>query len=159
MGDSMGLRRNSLDVISKDPLRGNPPSPVLYGMETDSSLLTHPEFAARHESGRDQSRPFNREEQDPATLALVAAGAIRVPAEEIEACTWNEGTQRPDVARPLKSRPELFHAYELPPRRVADGSANHSWSYGTRLGPRVWALEQHGGGIETATSAAGPTQD
>ena len=31
----------------------------------------------------------------------------------------------------------MFHAYELPPRRVADGSASHTWLYGTRLGPRA----------------------
>ena len=50
-------------------------------------------------------------------------------------CTWNETQQRIDIAMPFKSRPELFRAYELPPRRVAEGAANHSWSYGTRLGP------------------------
>ena len=52
-------------------------------------------------------------------------------------CTRNEDLQWIDIALPLKSRPEIFHAYELPPRRVAGGAAMHSWSYGTRLGPRA----------------------
>ena len=105
-------------------------------METDSPLLTHPVCTARHDVGRDLPRPFNRGEQDPAILALEAVGATRVPAEGIEMCTWNEGTQQLEIARPFKSRPELSHAFELPPRRVADGAACHSWSYGTRLGSR-----------------------
>ena len=144
MGDSMEMRRfpllghrYALDIINKNSLRGYPPSSVLYGMETDSSLLTHPAFTARRELGRELPRPFRRGEQDPAILALEAVGAIRVPAEGIEMCTRNEVTQRLEIARPFKSRPELFHAYELPPRRVDDGAACHSWSHGTRLGPRA----------------------
>ena len=129
--------RSVWGIINGDPLRGYPPSSVLYGMKTDSSLLTRPVFTARHEVGRDLPRPFNRGEQDPAILALEAGGAIRVPAEGIEMCTWNEGLQRLDITRPFKSRPELLHAYGLPPRRVADGAASHSWSYGTHLGPRA----------------------
>ena len=77
-------------------------------METDSSLLTHPVLTARHEAGRDLSRPFNRGEEDPAILALEAVGAIRVPAEGIEMCTWNDGLQRPDITRPFKSRPQFL---------------------------------------------------
>ena len=60
-------RRYSLDIIT---IRGYPPSSVLNGMETDSSFLPHPVFTARHEAGRDLSRPFNRGEQDPAILAI-----------------------------------------------------------------------------------------
>ena len=83
------------------------------------------------------SRPFNRGDQDPAILAIEAIGAKRVLAEKIQMCTWNEDLQRIGITFPFKSRPELFHAYELPTRRVADGAANHSWAYGTRLGPRA----------------------
>ena len=50
-------------------------------------------------------------------------------------CAWNEAHQRIEIALPFRSRPELFHAYELSERRVAEGAAIHSWSYGTRLGP------------------------
>ena len=126
-----------MDIINKDPLRGCPPSSVFYGMETDSSLSTHPAFTARHVVGRDLPRPLNRGEQDPANLALEAVGAIRVPVEGIKMCPWGDGAQRLEITRPFKSRPKLFHAYELPPRRVADGAASHPWSYGARLDPRA----------------------
>ena len=52
-------------------------------------------------------------------------------------CTWNAGLQRIDVTRPFRGRPELFRAYELPPRRVAAGAVCHSCSYGSRLGHRA----------------------
>ena len=125
----------SFDVINRDSLRGYPPSSVLNGVETDAALLTDPAFTALREAERDTSRPFNRGGQDPATLALGAVGATRVSAEEIETRTWNAGVQRIEIARPPRGRSEMFHAYELPPRRVADGATKHSWSYGTRLGP------------------------
>ena len=98
-------RRYFLDTSDRDPLRGYPPATVLYGMETDSTLLTDPVFTARFEAGRDISRPFNRGERDPATLALGALGASRTSAEEIEMCAWNEGVQRIEIARPLRVRP------------------------------------------------------
>ena len=70
-------------------------------------------FTARHEAGRDLSRPFDRGEQDLATLALGAVGALRVSVEEIEMSTWNAGVQRLGIARPFGGRPELVRAYEL----------------------------------------------
>ena len=83
-------QRYSSDTINKNPLRGYRPATVFYGMETDSALLTAPVFTARHEAGRDTNRPFIRGGRDPATLALEVAGATRVPAGEIEMCTWDE---------------------------------------------------------------------
>ena len=77
-------RRYSLDTINRHPLRDYPSATVLYGMETDTTLLTDPVFTARHEAGRDVNRPFIRGARDPATLALEVVGATRVPAEEIE---------------------------------------------------------------------------
>ena len=127
----------SFDIINRGSLRGYPPSSVLYGVKTDATLLTGPAFTALREAERDTSRPFNRGEQDPATFARGAVGASRVLAEEIEMRAWNEGVQRIEITRPSRGRPELFRAYEPLPRRVADGAANHSWPYGTRLGPRA----------------------
>ena len=135
-GPQLGYRY-SLELINQGPLWGYPSSTVLYGMETGSSLFPRPALTVRHEAGRDLSRPFNRGDQDPATLALEAIGAQQVPAEGIQTCTWNEEQRRIDITLPFKSRPELFRAYERPTRRVADGAAIHSWLYGTRLGPRA----------------------
>ena len=129
--------RYSLGIINEDPLRGNPHSSVVYGVETDSSLLPHPAFSARRDLGRDLPRPFTREEQDPAIMALAAVGAIRVQAEGIETCSWNEDLRQIGITWPFKNRPELCRAYEMPPRRVADGATIHSWSYGKRLGPNA----------------------
>ena len=94
-------------------------------METDSALLTRPAFTARRDAGRDITRPFVRGERDPATLALEAVGAKRISAGDIQMCTWDAGAQRLEVARPFRGRPEMFHVYKLPPRRVADGATNH----------------------------------
>ena len=153
-------RRYCFDLSNKNPLRGYPPSLVLYGMETDASLFPHLAFTARREAGRDLSRPFNRGEQDPATLALDTIGAKRVPVGGIQMCIWNEVLRRIDFALPFKGRSEIFHAYEHPPRRVADGATIHSWSYGTRLGSRAtsqWSNLVEGFG---ATSlASGFAQD
>ena len=126
-----------LELINQNPLRGYPSSLVLYSMETNSSQLPRPVFTVRHEQGRDLSRHFKREDQEPAILALEAIGAKRVPVAGIQTCTWNGDLHRMDITLPFKSRPELFRAYELPTRRAADGAAIHSWSYGMRLGPRA----------------------
>ena len=65
-------------------------------------------------------------DRGPAILALEAIGAQRAPVEGIQMCTWNGGLQRIDITLPCECRPKLFHAYELPARRVADGAAMHS---------------------------------
>ena len=145
-------QRYSLDTINRNPLRGYPPATVLYGMETDSTLLADPAFTAPNEAGRDKDRPFIRGARDPAALALEAVGAIRVPAEEIEMCTWGAGAQRIEIARPFRDQTEMFRAYRLPPRSVADGATKHAWSqcYG--------AMEQHGGGVEAASLTARVTE-
>ena len=137
----MGRRRRSIrgNVIpwmslTETPIRGNPLAEVLYGMETNHTLLTDPVSTAPHEAGRDKDRPFIRGERDPASLALEAVGAQRVSAEEIDMCTWDADAQRIVAKRPFCDQPEMFHVYRLPPRRVADGATKHGWSYGTRLG-------------------------
>ena len=127
-------QRYSLDTINRNPLRGNPPETVLYGVETDSALLTDPAFTARREAGSDINRPFLRGGRDPATLALEAVGATRVPAGEIAMCIWDAGAQRLEVTRPFRGRPKMFHVYKIPHRRVAAGATKHSWSFGNRVG-------------------------
>ena len=51
-------RRYSLDTINRNPLRGYPSAMVLFGVETDSALLTDPVFTARLVAGRDINRPL-----------------------------------------------------------------------------------------------------
>ena len=123
-------------------------------METDSALLTDPVFTARHEAGRDINRPFIRGGRDPVTLALEVAGATRVPAEEIEMCTWDADAQRLEVTRPFRGRPVLFRVYRLPPCRVADGATKHSWSFGARLVPS--ATGQWGNMVEGSKQPSVP---
>ena len=53
-------QRYSLDVINRNPLRAYPSAAVLYGMETDSTLLTDQVFTAPQEAGREKDRPFIR---------------------------------------------------------------------------------------------------
>ena len=110
---------------------------VVSGMDTDSALLTDPVFTNRHADGRDMNRPFIRGERDPAALALAVVGAIRVSPDEIEMCTWDADAQKLKVTQPFRERPDLFHVYRLPPRRVADGATKHTWYFGTRLGPKA----------------------
>ena len=129
--------RCSLDRIARNPLRGYPTATALYGLEPGPTLLQHPVFVTNHTAGRDPSRPFSRGEDDPATLAMQAIGARRVPAEEIEMRTWKAELRRIEITHPFTSDSDAFHVYALPERRVANGEALHTWSYGARLGPHA----------------------
>ena len=91
-------------------------------------------------------QPFSRGKKDPALQDPLAIGAEKVRVEALEFCTWNEGAQHIEVTHPFRNRPELFHAYKLPNRRV--GSVKHLWAHG--------AMEQSGGGIEVASFTARP---
>ena len=108
---------------------------ALYGMEPDGALLDLPVFSANFAAGRDASRAFTRGENDPATRALDAIGATRVPVESIEMCTWDSSQQRLEIIRPFSQKDDIFHAYKLPERRAVFGATKHEWSYGARLGP------------------------
>ena len=126
--------RYCLKEVAKNPLLDYPSSMALYGMEPDATLLTHAVFSTNFALGNDSTKVFTRGDDDPATLALAASGARRVPAESIEMCTLPEATQTLELIRPFSEKDDLFHVYELPLRRVAQGSLKHEWPSGARLG-------------------------
>ena len=68
---------------------------------------------------------------------LTSIGAKRVPGESLEFCTWNDNSSQPEISRPFSDQNDLFHVFELPPRRVANGPDLHQWSLGIRLGERA----------------------
>ena len=140
--------RFCLREVARNPLRGYPSSIALYGMEPDGTLLTHTVFPTNFVAGGDSTRVFTRGESDPATSALAAIGADRVPAETIEMCTWDANKQTLEMCtwdvhlkcaleaiRPFSDKDDVFHVYKLPLRRVDVGSTKHMWSFGARPGP------------------------
>ena len=50
-------------------------------------------------------------------------------------CTWDANKQKLEVIRPFSDKDDIFHVYQLPLRRVAQGSSKHMWSFGARVGP------------------------
>ena len=87
-------------------------------------ILDMPAFSARRGVGEGR---FEGDHQDPATLAPLAFGAKKVPAEEIDMGARNEDTRKLDASWPFANRPELFDAYELLDCRVAPGEVSHHW--------------------------------
>ena len=74
----------------------------MYGMELDGTLLKHPVFATTFGAGQSRNRVFTRGQNDPATVALAAVGAVRVPADSIEMCTWGSVKEQLAAIRPFK---------------------------------------------------------
>ena len=84
-----GLRYD-LASVSQNPLRAYPSPMALYGMELDGTLSQHTAFSTNFAMGKDQIKGvFTRGQGGPATLALAAIGAERVPAESAETRTWD----------------------------------------------------------------------
>ena len=95
-------------------------------MEADGTLLELPVFATNFVEGRDSSRVFTRGEDDPATRALEAIGAERVPAEAIEMCTWDTIRQTIEIIHPFSSKNDIFQA------KTPDEESG-GWLYETRV--------------------------
>ena len=132
----------SLSSIMQNPMRHYPSAESLYkNVLPDSTLLDLPVFSSTFPPDA-LSTSFTRGENDPAVSVLNAVGARRVSADSLQFVTWNEEAQQPEIFFPFSDASDLFHAYELPPRRVAPGQDLHHWSFGLRLGEKAsgaWA--------------------
>ena len=132
----------SLSSIMKNPLRHYPSAESLYtNVLPDDTLLDLPVFSAAFPPDA-LSKSFTRGDNDPAVSVLNAVGARRVSADALQFVTWNEEAQQPQIFFPFSDASDLFHAYELPTRRVAPGKNLHHWSFGIRIGAKAsgaWA--------------------
>ena len=68
---------------------------------------------------------------------LKAINAKRAPEESLEFRTWNDTSMQPVLFKPFSDKSDLFHVFELPKRRAAEGPEKHLWAYRIRLGPKA----------------------
>ena len=129
--------RYSPDDALRNPLRGYPEPTVLYGMDIDPALLQDPVFSKRRDLIRNPEGAFLRGHDDPATLALKAVGAARVPNETVFMFTRDDSRDVLDAVSPFANVKHHFHIFEMPQRRAAYGPPFHGWAFGARLGPKA----------------------
>ena len=84
---------------------------VLNEMDIDPTLLTDPVFSKRRDLIRNPESTFLCGHDDPATLALKAAGAARVPNETVFTCTRDDSRGAPDVVFPFARDKHHFHIF------------------------------------------------
>ena len=106
-------------------------------MDTDPTLLQHPVFSRRYDEDPNPDGTFLRGQKDPATLALEAVGAKRVPNERIYMCARDDSRDELDAVFPFANDKHHFHIFEMPLRRAAYGPPFHGWAFGARLGPKA----------------------
>ena len=110
---------------------------VLYEMDIDPTLLQDPVCSKRRDLIRNPEGTFLRGHDDPATLALKAVGAARVPNETVFMCTRDDSRDELDAVSPFANDKHHFHIFEMPQRRAAYGPPFHGWAFGARLGPKA----------------------
>ena len=126
-------------------------------MDIDPALLRDPVFSKRHDLGRHPDGAFVRGHNDPATLALRAVGAKRLPSETIYMCTRDDSRGVLDVVCPVANDKHHFHICAMPERRAADGPTLQSWAFGILLGPKAvgtWSSRAEGAGFGASTGTS-----
>ena len=149
--------RNSSGDALKNLLRGYSGPIVLYGADTDPALLQDPVFSKRRDLGRNPDGTFLRGHNDPAFVALKAAGSARVPKETIYMRTRDDSRDVMDAVFPSADDKHHFHIFAIPERRAADGPTLQSWAFGILLGPKAvgtWGSRAEGAGFGASTGTS-----
>ena len=68
-------------------------------------------------------KSLTRGENDPAMCVLRAIDAERVSGASLEFCLRGDFSTHPEIIRPFSDQNDIFHSFELPPRRAAQGSS------------------------------------